>query len=184
MQLKLLCVLQLEAIQSDKKKKLSCQKNVRLAVKEAGIAPVAPNKIVDGNLDTALMLMWRLIQKFRMDPCIKFSERHTSAEKSLLEWCQFKTEPYPSCGKAIVDFDRSWMSGLPFVALLHWRDETVHFDAEASPKAACESAFTAGAKMGIPRILEVSDICDRGTAPDKQIILTYVAETYHVLNDL
>lgn len=160
-----------------------CRKNIRKAIKKAGIENIAENRVMDGDPETILRLLWRLIKKFRVETCVKYSRHRMTAEKALLEWCQLKTRNSPSCGTHILDFDQSWMSGLPFVGLLHWRDpEKVPFDPDQAPAEACEFALTTGKKMGVPKLLKVSDVCNRKTRPDKRVILTYVAETYHVLN--
>ena len=154
-----------------------------IAINKAGIGPIAVEKVAEGDVDTALLVMWRLIEKFRIQPCLKYWDRDTTAERALLSWCKMKTTNYPRCGAELTDFHRSWMTGLPFVALLHWREpERINFDPKRTPEEACESAFALGEKIGIPRILQISDICGRTMAPDKQLVLTYVSEMYRVLN--
>ena len=179
-----LCIfLQIIAQKSKRKKKKYHQKNIKVAVGKAGIGPIAEDMLAEGDVDTALLVMWRLIEKFRIAPCLKYWDRDTTAERALLSWCKLKTKGYAHCGGELTDFHRSWMTGLPFVALLHWREpERIHFDPTLTPEEACESAFALAEKIGVPRILEVSDICDRTVAPDKQVVLTYVSEIYHVLN--
>ena len=179
-----LCVfLQIIEQKSRRKKKKYNKKNIKVAVSKAEIGPIAEEMLAEGDVDTTLLVMWRLIEKFRIQPCLKYWDRDTTAERALLSWCKLKTKNYPHCGAELVDFHRSWMTGLPFVALLHWREpESINFDPTQTPEVACESAFALGEKIGIPRILEVSDICERTTAPDRQVVLTYVSEMYRILN--
>ena len=150
-------------------------------MKKARIEPVSADLVRKGDSSTILELLWRLIKKFRVK-IIKHSKPETP-EKALLTWCQRQTENYPSCGANIVDFDQSWMSVLPFVALMHGKDpKNVPFDTKRAPAAVCGRAFRNAEKMGVPRILDASDVCGRTTRPDKRVVLTYVAEMYHVLN--
>ncbi|TXT04338.1 hypothetical protein VHUM_04105 [Vanrija humicola] len=138
---------------------------------------IGPEDIVDGNLKLILGMIWTLILRFTI---AGITEEGLSAKDGLLLWCQRKTTPYPEVD--VQNFKSSWSDGLAFCALIHrHRPELIDFDAldKSDIRGNTALAFkVAEESLDIPRLLEVSDICDV-EVPDERSVMTYVAEFFH-----
>ncbi|KAK9898107.1 hypothetical protein P389DRAFT_65766 [Cystobasidium minutum MCA 4210] len=141
---------------------------------------IGPEDIIDGNLKLILGMIWTLILRFTI---ADINEEGLSAKEGLLLWCQRKTQPYEEVN--VQDFSRSWKDGLAFCALIH-RHRPDLLDWETLDKtdahAATRLAFTiAQQHLGIPQLLDVSDICDI-EKPDDRSVMTYVAQYFHAFS--
>ncbi|KAL1405125.1 alpha-actinin [Vanrija albida] len=138
---------------------------------------IGPEDIVDGNLKLILGMIWTLILRFTI---AGITEEGLSAKDGLLLWCQRKTVPYPEVD--VQNFKSSFSDGLAFCALIHrHRPELIDFDAldKSDNRGNTALAFkVAEESLDIPRLLEVSDICDV-EVPDERSVMTYVAEFFH-----
>ncbi|OCF43214.1 cofilin [Kwoniella heveanensis CBS 569] len=139
---------------------------------------IGPEDIVDGNLKLILGMIWTLILRFTI---ASITEEGLSAKDGLLLWCQRKTAPY----KPEVDvqnFKGSFADGLALCALIHrHRPELLDYHSldKSDKRGNTELAFkTAEERLGIPRLLEVKDLCDV-EVPDERSVMTYVAEFFH-----
>ncbi|WWD18173.1 hypothetical protein CI109_102622 [Kwoniella shandongensis] len=139
---------------------------------------IGPEDIVDGNLKLILGMIWTLILRFTI---ATITEEGLSAKDGLLLWCQRKTAPYnPEVD--VQNFKKSFADGLALCALIHrHRPELLDYHAldKNDKRANTELAFkVAEERLGIPRLLEVQDLCDVET-PDERSVMTYVAEFFH-----
>ncbi|CAH1126450.1 unnamed protein product [Ceutorhynchus assimilis] len=104
----------------------------------------------------------------------KNSQKLTTPGQDLLEWCKEMTKDYP--GVKVTNLTTSWRNGMAFCALIHhFKPEFINFDS-LSPhdiKANCKIAFDAGDKLGIPRVIEPSDM-HMLAVPDKLAVMTYL----------
>ncbi|KAK8865644.1 hypothetical protein IAR55_000789 [Kwoniella newhampshirensis] len=139
---------------------------------------IGPEDIVDGNLKLILGMIWTLILRFTI---ATITEEGLSAKDGLLLWCQRKTAPY-SPEVDVQNFKKSFADGLALCALIHrHRPELLDYHAlnKDDKRANTELAFkVAEEKLGIPRLLEVEDLCDV-EVPDERSVMTYVAEFFH-----
>ncbi|CAG2173768.1 unnamed protein product [Oppiella nova] len=97
-----------------------------------------------------------------------------SATDDLLSWCKSVTTGYH--GVKVTNFGTSWRNGMAFCAVIHhYRPDLIDFSA-LSPseiKDNCKKAFDVAAKLGIPKLIEPSDMLMRAT-PDKLSVMTYL----------
>lgn len=123
-------------------------------------------------------------------PCLTifslfYSEEGVNAKEGLLLWCQRKTAPYKEV--EVVDFSRSWKSGLALCALIHrHRPDLLNYDAldKADAHACTQMAFDiAQQHLGIPQLLDVEDLCD-AKKPDERSVMTYVAQYFHAFSSM
>ncbi|ORY28583.1 calponin homology domain-containing protein [Naematelia encephala] len=148
-------------------------------IRERGVklTNIGPEDIVDGNLKLILGMIWTLILRFTI---AGINEEGLSARDGLLLWCQRKTQPYPEVN--VQDFKKSFADGLAFCALIHrHRPELLDWNKldKTDRRGNTELAFKVAEQyLGIPRLLEVKDICDVDT-PDERSVMTYVAEFFH-----
>ncbi|CAB10105.1 alpha-actinin [Schizosaccharomyces pombe] len=144
---------------------------------------IGPADIVDGNLKLILGLIWTLILRFTI---ADINEEGLTAKEGLLLWCQRKTANYhPEVD--VQDFTRSWTNGLAFCALIHQhRPDLLDYNKldKKNHRANMQLAFDIAQKsIGIPRLIEVEDVCDVDR-PDERSIMTYVAEYFHAFSTL
>ncbi|CAH2009131.1 unnamed protein product [Acanthoscelides obtectus] len=89
----------------------------------------------------------------------KNQQKLATPGQDLLEWCTEMTKDYPSV--KVTNLTTSWRNGMAFCALIHhFKPELIDFES-LSPhdvKRNCKVAFEAGDKLGIPRIIEPSDM--------------------------
>ncbi|RSH86253.1 uncharacterized protein EHS24_004491 [Apiotrichum porosum] len=148
-------------------------------IRERGVklTNIGPEDIVDGNLKLILGMIWTLILRFTI---AGITEEGLSARDGLLLWCQRKTTPYSDVD--VQNFKQSFSDGLAFCALIHrHRPELIDYDSldKSDRRGNTALAFkVAEESLGIPRLLEVSDICDV-KVPDERSVMTYVAEFFH-----
>ncbi|XP_066260319.1 EH domain-binding protein 1 isoform X2 [Euwallacea similis] len=104
----------------------------------------------------------------------KSQQKSTTPGQDLLEWCKEMTKDYP--GVKVTNLTTSWRNGMAFCALIHhFKSDLIDFHA-LSPhdiKANCKTAFDAGDKLGIPRVIEPSDM-HMLAVPDKLAVMTYL----------
>ncbi|KAH1004093.1 EH domain-binding protein 1 isoform X3 [Dendroctonus ponderosae] len=104
----------------------------------------------------------------------KNQQKLTTPGQDLLEWCKEMTKDYS--GVKVTNLTTSWRNGMAFCALIHhFNPELINFDS-LSPhdiKANCKIAFDAGDKLGIPRVIEPSDM-HMLAVPDKLAVMTYL----------
>ncbi|OWT40893.1 actin cross-linking [Cryptococcus neoformans] len=139
---------------------------------------IGPEDIVDGNLKLILGMIWTLILRFTI---ANITESGLSARDGLLLWCQRKTAGYnPEVD--VQNFKGSFADGLALCALIHYhRPELLDYHGldKNDKRNNTELAFkVAEEKLGIPRLLEVKDLCDV-EVPDERSVMTYVAEFFH-----
>uniref|UniRef100_A0AAY4CR29 EH domain-binding protein 1-like protein 1 n=1 Tax=Denticeps clupeoides TaxID=299321 RepID=A0AAY4CR29_9TELE len=99
-----------------------------------------------------------------------------SSSQSLLEWCQEITRQFK--GVKVTNFSTSWRNGLAFCAILHhFHPEKIEFE-KLDPydiKSNNKRAFDGFAALGIPRLLEPSDMVLL-SVPDRLIVMTYLCQ--------
>ncbi|KAK4688455.1 hypothetical protein P7C73_g1661, partial [Tremellales sp. Uapishka_1] len=138
---------------------------------------IGPEDILDGNLKLILGMIWTLILRFTI---AGITEEGLSARDGLLLWCQRKTAPYPEV--QVVNFKQSFSDGLALCALIHrHRPELLDWNSldKSDRRGNTALAFkVAEESLGIPRLLEVADLCDV-EVPDERSVMTYVAEFFH-----
>ncbi|XP_050312320.1 EH domain-binding protein 1-like isoform X1 [Anthonomus grandis grandis] len=104
----------------------------------------------------------------------KNQQKLTTPGQDLLEWCKEMTKTYP--GVKVTNLTTSWRNGMAFCALIHhFKPDLIDFDA-LSPhdiKSNCKKAFDAGDKLGIPRVIEPTDM-HMLAVPDKLAVMTYL----------
>ncbi|KAJ8922190.1 hypothetical protein NQ315_004125 [Exocentrus adspersus] len=104
----------------------------------------------------------------------KAPQKLTTPGQDLLEWCKEMTKSYP--GVKVTNLTTSWRNGMAFCALIHhFEPKLIDFDS-LSPhdvKGNCKKAFDAGDKLGIPRVIEPSDM-HMLAVPDKLAVMTYL----------
>ena len=98
----------------------------------------------------------------------------------LLSWCRTVLRNYP--GLDLRDMSVSWRDGRAFCGLVNkFRPDLLAFSllSPSQPAYNCNLAFSIAEKfLGIPRLLEVSDIVGV-KVPDQFSIMTYVSLFYH-----
>ncbi|KAK5640350.1 hypothetical protein RI129_011161 [Pyrocoelia pectoralis] len=101
-------------------------------------------------------------------------QKLTTPGQDLLEWCKEMTKNYS--GVKVTNLTTSWRNGIAFCALIHhFKPELIDFDS-LSPhevRANCKKAFDAADTLGIPRVIEPSDM-DMLAVPDKLAVMTYL----------
>ncbi|KAL1516839.1 hypothetical protein ABEB36_000685 [Hypothenemus hampei] len=104
----------------------------------------------------------------------KVQQKLTTPGQDLLEWCKEMTKDYP--GVKVTNLTTSWRNGMAFCALIHhFKPDLINFDS-LSPhdiKTNCKMAFDAGDKLGIPRVIDPSDM-HMLAVPDKLAVMTYL----------
>ncbi|XP_022238381.1 EH domain-binding protein 1-like isoform X2 [Limulus polyphemus] len=94
--------------------------------------------------------------------------------EDLLTWCKEVTKGYR--GVKITNMTTSWRNGMAFCAVIHhFRPDLIDVSA-LSPhdiKGNCKKAFDAAFGLGIPRLIEPSDMVILAI-PDKLAVMTYL----------
>ncbi|KAI0081627.1 actin cross-linking [Panus rudis PR-1116 ss-1] len=143
---------------------------------------IGPEDIIDGNVKLILGMIWTLILRFTI---ADISEEGLSAKEGLLLWCQRKTEPYKEVD--VQDFTFSWQDGLALCALIHChRPDLIDYDKldKSARHQNTQLAFDVAAEhLGIPQLLEVSDLCDV-PRPDERSVMTYIASFFHAFSSM
>ncbi|XP_045461918.1 EH domain-binding protein 1 isoform X2 [Harmonia axyridis] len=115
---------------------------------------------------------------------LEFKEQHFETKKEpqklttpgqdLLEWCKEMTKEYQSV--KVTNLTTSWRNGMAFCALIHhFEPDLIELDSLTphDVKGNCKKAFDAGDKLGIPRVIEPSDMHVLAV-PDKLAVMTYL----------
>lgn len=143
---------------------------------------IGPEDIMDGNLKLILGMIWTLVLRFTI---ADISEEGLSAKEGLLLWCQRKTAPYKEVD--VQDFSSSWSDGLALCALIHChRPDLIDYDKlnKNDRYTNTQLAFqVAEEHLGIPQLLEVSDLCDTAR-PDERSVMTYIASFFHAFSSM
>jgi hypothetical protein len=170
----------------NKNPKMRIQKieNLNTALKfisdhDVKLASIGSEEIADGNAKLTLGMIWTIILRFAISG---LSEEGVSAKQGLLLWVQKKTQGYK--GVNVQDFSESFKDGLAFDALIHHhRPDLLSFDEmdPANPASNLDSAFDAGEKLGVPKLLDTADIVEMDR-PDERSIMTYCAALYKVFS--
>ncbi|KAH7328470.1 calponin homology domain-containing protein [Stachybotrys elegans] len=171
------------------KPKLRVQRfeNANLAldfIKSKGIQMIniGAEDVVDGREKIVLGLIWILILRFTISD---INEEGMSAKEGLLLWCQRKTACYDEV--EVRDFSASWNDGLAFCALLDiHRPDLIDYDSldKADHRGNMQLAFDIAKKeIGIPRLLDVEDVCDVAR-PDDKSLMTYIAYWFHAFSQM
>ncbi|XP_044268877.1 EH domain-binding protein 1 isoform X2 [Tribolium madens] len=101
-------------------------------------------------------------------------QKLTTPGQDLLEWCKEMTKHYP--GVKVTNLTTSWRNGMAFCALIHHFEPNLIDFNSLSPhdvKGNCKIAFDAGDKLGIPRVIEPTDM-HMLAVPDKLAVMTYL----------
>ncbi|CAG9824256.1 unnamed protein product [Phaedon cochleariae] len=104
----------------------------------------------------------------------KAQQKLATPGQDLLEWCKEMTKSYP--GVMVTNLSTSWRNGMAFCALIHhFKPDLINFESLTphDVKGNCKKAFDAGEKLGIPRVIEPSDM-DMLAIPDKLAVMTYL----------
>lgn len=153
-------------------------------IKSRGIqmTNIGAEDVVNGNQKIVLGLIWTLILRFTIND---INEEGMSAKEGLLLWCQRKTACYDEV--EVRDFSTSWNDGLAFCALLDiHRPDLIDYDAldKTKHRENMQLAFDIAHKeIGIPRLLDVEDVCDVAK-PDDRSLMTYIAYWFHAFSQM
>ncbi|CAH0546795.1 unnamed protein product [Brassicogethes aeneus] len=104
----------------------------------------------------------------------KSCQKSTTPGQDLLEWCKEMTKDYQ--GVKVANLTTSWRNGMAFCALIHhFEPELIDFESLTphDVKGNCKKAFDAGDKLGIPRVIEPTDM-HMLAVPDKLAVMTYL----------
>jgi len=126
-------------------------------------------------LKMILGMLWAIILDYQIKG---ISVEELTAKEGLLLWCQKKTAGYRDV--KIDNFSTSWITGLGFCALIHrHRPDLINFDSlnKADAEKNLELAFDVAEKLGIPKLLDVSDLLNVAR-PDERSVMTYVSEYF------
>ncbi|XP_053383352.1 EH domain-binding protein 1-like [Mercenaria mercenaria] len=97
-----------------------------------------------------------------------------SSTLDLLGWCKEVTKGYK--GVKVTNLTTSWRNGMAFCAVIHhFRPDLIEFSklAPHDIKGNNRIAFDAAARLGIPRVIEPSDMVLLAV-PDKLAVMTYL----------
>ncbi|XP_003737611.2 EH domain-binding protein 1 [Galendromus occidentalis] len=92
----------------------------------------------------------------------------------LLLWCQEVTQGYRNV--TLINMTTSWRNGLAFCAIIHsFRPDLIDYDSLSAYdiKGNCKKAFDAAAELGIPRLIDPTDMVVLNV-PDKLVVMTYL----------
>ncbi|GBN78997.1 EH domain-binding protein 1 [Araneus ventricosus] len=102
------------------------------------------------------------------------SDKSLMGIDDLLTWCQEVTKGFK--GVNVTNMTTSWRNGLAFCAVIHhFRPDLINFES-LSPhniKDNCKKAFDAAESLGIPKVMEHSDMVILAV-PDKLAVMTYL----------
>ncbi|CAH8437168.1 unnamed protein product [Schistosoma margrebowiei] len=99
----------------------------------------------------------------------------TQSRYDLLLWCQLVTKSYDNI--QIVDLTTSFQNGLAFCAILHhFFPDRIDYDSLSSenPLQNCRLAFDVASKLGVPRVLDPSEVVSKSRSPDLLSMMTYL----------
>ncbi|XP_076314033.1 EH domain-binding protein 1-like isoform X2 [Tachypleus tridentatus] len=121
------------------------------------------------------VLSTSLAESFEHCPDTDIAEPTTMRpSEDLLTWCKEVTRTYR--GVKVTNMTTSWRNGMAFCAVIHhFRPDLIDFSS-LSPhdiKGNCKKAFDAAFSLGIPRLIEPSDMVILNV-PDKLAVMTYL----------
>uniref|UniRef100_A0A095CAN5 EH domain-binding protein 1 n=2 Tax=Schistosoma TaxID=6181 RepID=A0A095CAN5_SCHHA len=99
----------------------------------------------------------------------------TQSRYDLLRWCQLVTKSYDNI--QIVDLTTSFQNGLAFCAILHhFFPDRIDYNSLSSenPLQNCRLAFDVASKLGVPRVLDPSEVVSKSRSPDLLSMMTYL----------
>ncbi|CAH8436685.1 unnamed protein product [Schistosoma bovis] len=99
----------------------------------------------------------------------------TQSRYDLLLWCQLVTKSYDNI--QIVDLTTSFQNGLAFCAILHhFFPDRIDYNSLSSenPLQNCRLAFDVASKLGVPRVLDPSEVVSKSRSPDLLSMMTYL----------
>jgi len=136
---------------------------------------IGSEDVIDKNLKLTLGLTWSIIQKYQIED---ISVEEATARDALMIWAKKNTAGYE--GVNVVDFSKSWSSGLAFCALINkFRPNVLDYNAldKADEIQNCKIAFEACKTIGVYVYLDPEDLV--GIIPDEKSVVTQVAEFFH-----
>ncbi|CAH8437811.1 unnamed protein product [Schistosoma turkestanicum] len=105
----------------------------------------------------------------------EFKPISTQSQSDLLLWCQSVTKSYENV--QIIDLTSSFQNGLAFCAILHYFfPDRIDYDSLSSedPLQNCRLAFDVASKLGVPRVLDPSEVVSKSRSPDLLSMMTYL----------
>lgn len=147
-------------------------------VKTTGLKQV---NILDGDFKMMCGMVWNIILDYNIKG---ISVEDKNAKQGLLIWCRKKTTGYQGVNGKINNFTGDWKNGNAFLALVDKHttglvDYNGSYDKSAEEKL--DEAFTACEGLGIPRLLEISDLTEVEHIDDKSV-MTYVSELFKLFS--
>lgn len=104
--------------------------------------------------------------------------RDKTPGQDLLEWCKEVTRNYDTI--KVSNLSTSFKNGMAFCCIIaHYRPELIDMDSLVPSDIVgnCKKAFEAGEKLGIPRVIEPSDM-SLLAVPDKLAVMTYLYQLH------
>lgn len=104
--------------------------------------------------------------------------RDKTPGQDLLEWCKEVTKNYEHV--KVTNLTTSFKSGMAFAAIIaHHRPDLIDMNTllPSDIIGNCKKAFEAGEKLGIPRVIEPSDM-SLLAVPDKLAVMTYLYQLH------
>jgi len=124
--------------------------------------------IYSGKPKEVLNVFWTILLRYQVGV----------GQDTLLKWCSECCVPL---GVTVTDFTSSWLDGRPFAALATTQKPDLFERGALTAKGKlkkeeiCAKAFSAGEALGVPPLLEASDLGEH--TPDR-VIITYVSFYY------
>merc|ERR1719447_19445 len=168
------------------KNRIMQQTNVAQALKMLEKAEVKTHFLKAGHLmdkerKFILGMIWSIILDYNLKG---LGEENTTAKEGLLIWCRKKTKGYKGVDGKVNNFSRDWKDGNRFLALVdrHTQNKVNYNEMyELTPEEKIEESFKACEELGIPRLLEVSDLTEMAS-PDEHSVMTYVSEMFKLFS--
>lgn len=104
--------------------------------------------------------------------------RDKTPGQDLLEWCKDVTKNHENV--KVTNLTTSFKNGMAFAAIIaHYRPDLIELNnlAPSDIVGNCKKAFEAGEKLGIPRVIEPSDM-SLLAVPDKLAVMTYLYQLH------
>ncbi|XP_050511479.1 EH domain-binding protein 1-like protein 1 isoform X1 [Diabrotica virgifera virgifera] len=131
-------------------------------------------KVVEVNVKKNVNLHLQPLEFKEQIETPKNQQKLSTPGQDLLEWCKEMTKNYN--GVKVTNLTTSWRNGMAFCALIHhFEPDLIEFNS-LSPhdvKGNCKKAFDAGDRLGIPRVIEPTDM-HMLAVPDKLAVMTYL----------
>eukprot|EP01102_Stenamoeba_stenopodia_P020393 TRINITY_DN7908_c0_g3_i2.p1 TRINITY_DN7908_c0_g3~~TRINITY_DN7908_c0_g3_i2.p1 ORF type:complete len:727 (-),score=185.52 TRINITY_DN7908_c0_g3_i2:922-3102(-) len=134
----------------------------------AGVAGYDPKLIHTGKPKEVLNVIWTIMLRYQVGV----------GQDTLLKWCSECCVPL---GVPVTDFTSSWLDGRPFAALAATQKPDLFEKGALATKGKfkkddlCVKAFATGEELGVPPLLEPSDLGEH--TPDR-VIIAYVSFFY------